>query len=433
MKKLKKLFLLALCLCLVLSALPLTAGATPVYNEWFGSYYQELTALGLFPASFDNKDLNLPITRKEMCEIAVPALEMITGNAIEPARKDYFSDTQDMNIVKSYELGIVDGYTDGTFKPENNLTRQEFFKIVQNFCQASSFTPNTSGADLSSFPDEAQVAEWAREAAEVCVKYGYVNGSLKAGKTYLNPKTTLSRQEAMTMFLRCYKGLSEYYYYIENATVIALSGTGGAVTMVGDVTVTDATGSMFVNTAKLNMRSSPSTSGSVLRTLTRGTTVTVTGVCSNQWLRITFAGKTGYVASEYMAPAHNSTDVASDLAVTIANEAMEFIGYPYVWGAESPKEGFDCSGLVYYVFTKHGFSMYRVADAQMDQGTSIAFEDLLAGDLVFFGYGDYADHVGIYIGNGNFVHAANPKSGVKISALSETYYANKYLCAKRIA
>jgi len=59
-------------------------------------------------------------------------------------------------------------------------------------------------------------------------------------------------------------------------------------------------------------------------------------------------------------------------------------------------------------------------------------DQLLAGDLVFFGYGKYADHVGIYIGNGNFVHAANPKAGVKISSMSETYYANKYLCAKRI-
>ena len=85
------------------------------------------------------------------------------------------------------------------------------------------------------------------------------------------------------------------------------------------------------------------------------------------------------------------------------------------------------------MFSRYGYSMYRVADDQMNQGKPVAYDDLLAGDLVFFGYDDYADHVGIYIGNGNFVHAANPKSGVKISSMSETYYTNKYLCAKRIA
>ena len=270
------------------------------------------------------------------------------------------------------------------------------------------------------------------EAAQICVKYSYVNGSLKDGKTYLNPKDSLSRQEAMTMFLRCFKGLSEYYYYVKNATVIALSGAGGNVINVGGVTVTDASGSMYVNTTKLNMRSVPTTDGTILASLSRWAEVTVTGVCSNQWFRISHNGKTGYVSGEYLAARTGTTDVASDLAVTIANEALAFVGYPYIWGAESPKDGFDCSGLVYYVFGKHGIPMNRVADDQMDQGTIVEYNDLLAGDLVFFGYGNYSDHVGIYIGNGNFVHAANPKSGVKVSSMSETYYANKYLGARRL-
>jgi len=433
MKRCNRLFSLLLSFLLIASSLSFVVTAAPKYSEWFKTDYMELTNLELVPSNFTGKDLTLHISRAEMCELAVLALEKITENVIEPAQTDYFSDTNDLNVVKAHELGIVNGYTDGTFHPDANLTRQEFFVIIQNFCQAAAFTPNNAGASLESFPDRNTVGTWAKEAAEICVKYGYVNGSLEAGQTYLKPTAGLSRQEAMTMLLRCFKGLSEYYYYVKNASVISLSGSGGATIMIGDVAVVDATGTMMVNTARLNFRSTPSTNGSFLASITRGVQVTVTGVCSNQWLRVQYQGKTGYLSSEYLVPVAGTTGVASDIAITIANEAMTFMGYPYVWGAESPSEGFDCSGLVYYVFMKYGYSMYRVADDQMNQGIEVPYNELLAGDLVFFGYGDFADHVGIYIGNGNFVHAANPTSGVKISALSETYYANKYLCAKRIA
>ena len=74
----------------------------------------------------------------------------------------------------------------------------------------------------------------------------------------------------------------------------------------------------------------------------------------------------------------------------------------------------------------------RVADDQMNNGTAVSRDELAVGDLVFFGSGSYASHVGMYIGNGNFVHAANPSSGVRISSLNETYYNNRYIGARRI-
>lgn len=433
MKTQKQIIGILLSLILCLTCLSPAAMAAPKYSSWFATDYMELTSLELVPERFLSMDLTQSISRKEMCELAVVALEKITENVIEPARRDYFSDTDDIHVVKAHELGVVNGDGNGKFRPNDNLTRQEFFVIINNFCNASAFSPNNAGASLAAFPDTNSVSHWAREAAEICVKYGYVNGSLEGNQVYLKPKSPLSRQEAMTMLLRCFKGLSEYYYYVKNATVISLSGSGGITTMVNGVAVVDAEGIMMVNTGSLNFRSTPDTSGQVLTTLTRGTHVTVTGVCSNQWLRVQYRGQTGYLSSDYLAPVAGSTGIASDIAIAIANEAMTFLGYPYVWGAEDPKDGFDCSGLVYYLFMKHGYSMYRVADDQMKQGTEVAYDNLLAGDLVFFGYGDYADHVGIYIGNGNFLHAANPKSGVKISSMSETYYVNKYLCAKRIA
>jgi cell wall-associated NlpC family hydrolase len=189
--------------------------------------------------------------------------------------------------------------------------------------------------------------------------------------------------------------------------------------MVGDVIVTEASGTMFVNTSKLNLRAEPSVQGAILTSLSRGREVTVTGVCSNQWMRVVYNGTVGYVASEYLAPVVGKNDVATDIALAIANEAMTFLGYPYVWGAESPSDGFDCSGLVYYVFGRYGYSMYRVADDQMNQGTHVAYNDLLAGDLVFFSQdgGNTTYHVGMYIGDGQIVHAVGYSEGVQVTDL----------------
>ena len=241
------------------------------------------------------------------------------------------------------------------------------------------------------------------------------------------------------MFLRCYKGLNEYYFYVKNAKVVAYSGSGN-VTMVGDVVVSDTSAQMSVKAAQLRVRSTPSTNGSVLGTLTSGASVTVTGVCSNGWMRIGYAGKTGYVAGEYLvpkgsapAPSIPANTKASEKAISLANQALQYVGYRYVYGGKSPSSGFDCSGLVYYVYrTLGGIPMNRVADDQMDQGKPIDRNNLLAGDLVFFGRGNYSDHVGIYIGSNNFVHASNPRSGVRVSSMSETYYAKKYLGARRV-
>ena len=132
-----------------------------------------------------------------------------------------------------------------------------------------------------------------------------------------------------------------------------------------------------------------------------------------------------------MAGRISNENGASGTASEIANFAMSFIGYSYVWGGKSPSTGFDCSGLMYYVLTNYGYKMNRVANDQMSQGTYVSRSDLQVGDLVFFGYGNYANHVGMYIGGGNFVHAS-PSTGVRINSLDESYYKTRFLCGRRI-
>ena len=118
----------------------------------------------------------------------------------------------------------------------------------------------------------------------------------------------------------------------------------------------------------------------------------------------------------------------------MAQFALKFVGYPYVWGAETPGVGFDCSGLVYYTYhTTFGYSMYRVANDQMRNGVHVDHDQLQPGDLLGFYSGDgYVGHVGIYIGDGKFVHAAGTGTGVIVSELSG-YYISRGFEARRIA
>jgi cell wall-associated NlpC family hydrolase len=116
------------------------------------------------------------------------------------------------------------------------------------------------------------------------------------------------------------------------------------------------------------------------------------------------------------------------LANVLLHNALLYVGTPYVYGGESP-HGFDCSGYVQYVFASLGLRIPRTADAQYYAGRRVA-GGLVPGDLVFFQtYLPGPSHVGIYVGNGRFVHSAG--RGVKITSLRDSYYAPRYIGAKR--
>jgi cell wall-associated NlpC family hydrolase len=107
--------------------------------------------------------------------------------------------------------------------------------------------------------------------------------------------------------------------------------------------------------------------------------------------------------------------------------AMRYLGVPYVWGGASPS-GFDCSGLVAYVYAQVGVSLPHYTGAQWNVGVPVARSDLQPGDLVFF---DGLGHVGLYIGGGQFIHAPHTGTVVQISSLSG-WYSDTYVGARRI-
>ena len=127
----------------------------------------------------------------------------------------------------------------------------------------------------------------------------------------------------------------------------------------------------------------------------------------------------------------NPAPVSSSGGQALVDTAMQYLGVPYVWGGTSPS-GFDCSGLVQYVCRANGISVNRVAADQRNNGTYVSRDNLQPGDLVFFANGGGIHHVGIYVGNGNMIHAPQTGDVVKISSIDTPYRINQYAGATRV-
>lgn len=204
----------------------------------------------------------------------------------------------------------------------------------------------------------------------------------------------------------------------------------------------DGTYSFSASTSgtNVNMRSLASTGSAVVKTLTdTGSALTVTGV-SGQWLKVTDAsGASGYIRSDLVnyisGTAAAQPAVPQSKGQAIVQTALLYKGYAYSWGGMSPATGFDCSGFANYVCKQNGISLHRVAqDVYSNDGVWVSKDQLQPGDLVFFGYGPYSvTHMGIYVGNGQMIHASTSSTGVIYSDINSSYYTRMYVGAKRVA
>jgi hypothetical protein len=122
----------------------------------------------------------------------------------------------------------------------------------------------------------------------------------------------------------------------------------------------------------------------------------------------------------------------STMQLKLAKLISQEMGKPYQWGGAGPNS-YDCSGLVYYVYGKLGITMPRVSRDQAKVGTYVSKDKLIYGDLVFFARdGKNVNHVGIYVGNGLFVHAPESGDVVKKTTLLSGYYERSYYTARRV-
>jgi len=229
-----------------------------------------------------------------------------------------------------------------------------------------------------------------------------------------------------------------------------------------------------VTGSQVNMRSGPSTSHRVVSVASKGDKAYIIGL-NKGWYKVIYGSNICYIRSDYMElteiPYENqkstntpkffrlgkSTGVVPSASAlngstptvkpesgtntgssaggqAIVNKAKQYLGVPYVYGGASPS-GFDCSGLVYYVLKSLGYSPYRTPADQYSQGTYVSKANLQPGDIVFF-HGTYTSgisHVGIYAGNGQFIHAPNSRSVVSYADLTSGYWANHYYGARRMS
>ena len=221
--------------------------------------------------------------------------------------------------------------------------------------------------------------------------------------------------------------------------------SGEYLTVAAQADVTIGYGLVQTGGSTLNVRSGPATSYSKVTSLSNNAVVSIVGI-NNGWYKIkTSAGTVGYVSSEYMVTCKDSAGSRGDgttavslastgsLGQQVVNYALSFLGAPYVYGGNGPS-CFDCSGFTNYVYRHFGYILNRGASSQLQNGTAVSKSELQPGDIVFFRYNTSypASHCGIYIGNGQFVHASTNRYQVQIDQLMTGHYANVYIAARRI-
>ena len=216
----------------------------------------------------------------------------------------------------------------------------------------------------------------------------------------------------------------------------------------------------YVNSTTVNVRQEANTSSTIVTTVALNTEVQVYSEESG-WSKVMVNNVKGYISTSLLSDSKQetsrgqstsrrtsstktTTNTASQKATTetttvpssgngssIVATAKKYLGYKYTYGGSSPSTGFDCSGFTSYVFKQHGISLNRTAAGQYSNGVAVSRANLQPGDLVMFGKSGI-NHVAIYIGGGQIIHASTPSTGVRIDSLSTGYYNNNYVGARRV-
>ena len=192
-----------------------------------------------------------------------------------------------------------------------------------------------------------------------------------------------------------------------------------------------------VITQTLRVRTEPTTESQVISTISKDEEFYIIEELEG-WLKVELANFQGYISKDYVTTemklktGNNMKELTygngiSDTRVNLVNFALQYVGNRYVWGGESLTNGVDCSGFTMKVYETVGIKLPHYSASQPSYGTKISKSELKPGDLIFYSSSNRIDHVAIYIGNGQIVHAANSRDGIKIS---NAFYQEPVCCVR---
>lgn len=286
---------------------------------------------------------------------------------------------------------LIQGVGDGTYIPNESITRAQFVRIINSALELT----NQLETGNAEFKDVSKGA-WYYEDVAKAIKNGYVTGH--SDGTFA-PNEPVTREQAATMIVKAFE-----------------LGKSTKNTNFLDKNKISSWAREFVNVV--------SEKGYIVG-LPNGNFQPDLNVTRAQSASIIYRLLTGDVAEVPEPPKPAPAPVAPK-GEQIAATARKYLGHKYVYGGASPS-GFDCSGFTYYVYKQFGVSLPRTSGAQRSAGKSVSRDNIRPGDLLTF-----SGHVGIYVGDGVMVHAANPSRGVVTDNVFSGYYSGRILSIRRL-